>query len=145
MRLLFLILALGACAEAGKTGFGGRPDGATGGDSGSNRPPPPVAFVSHVHAPPGMMTKALDENSNDTIVLAKSIACTNNTTAFTTANSYYRVFDPGTTTTFHVTQVAFQVEDCEGVSGNGKAVTLKVGTYTGTPGNTLTTGSMQTL
>lgn len=145
MRLLFLFLALGACAEAGKTGLGGRPDAENGSGSGSNEPPPPDAFVSHIDAPPGMMTKTLDQNSNDTIVVASSIACTNNTTGFTTANSYYRVFDPGTTTTFHVTTVGFQVEDCEGVAGNGKAVTLKVGTYTGTPGNTLTTGSMSQL
>ncbi|HET9993552.1 MAG TPA: hypothetical protein VFQ65_33675, partial [Kofleriaceae bacterium] len=90
--------------------------------------------------------KTLDQNSSDTIKLNTAIACRNNTTGFTTANSYYRVFDPATATDFHVTTVGFQVENCQGSAGNGQIVTVKVGTYNGNVGaSSLTVANMATL
>ncbi|MEO6776369.1 MAG: hypothetical protein ABI467_25730 [Kofleriaceae bacterium] len=133
--ILFALVALGACAEAGKTGFQGRPDGSiTLVDSDMHQPPPPDAFVSHIDAPPNMMTKTLDQNSSDTITLNTAIACTHQSDGTTTANSYYRVFDPATQTDFHVTSVGFQVENSQGAAGNGQIVTVKVGTYNGNVG-----------
>jgi len=139
MRLLFLFLALGACAEAGKASIGGRPDGnITVADSSGSNAPPIDAFESHIDAPPGMQTKTLDENTSDTLVQNTAPACGN--AAGTDVNTYYRVFDlatNGITTDFHVTQVAFQVD-----ASGGQTVQVKVGTYNGTPGTTLATGSM---
>ena len=141
--LLLSLLALSACAQAGPSQITGHGDG---GIKLTDSGPILDAFVSHIDAPPGMMTKTLDENSSDTIKLATSIACTNQTTGFTHANNYYRVFDPatfGVTTDFHITAVAFQVENCSSTAG-GQVVTVKVGTYTGTPGATLN-GTMAVL
>lgn len=146
--LLFaMLLAFGACAQAGKVGFEGHGDGGIILVDGDMHQPPPVdAFVSHIDAPPNMMTKTLDQNSSDTIKLQTAITCRNNNTGFTTANSYYRVFDPGTTTDFHVTTVGFQVENCQGSAGNGQVVTVKIGTYNGSVGaSSLTVASMATL
>jgi len=149
--LLFaMLLAFGACAQAGKGGFQGVGDsGITLVDADTSHPPPD-AFVSHIDTPPNMMTKTLDENSNDTIDLQHSLACSsnlNNVPQYTLANSYYRVFDPsqfGITTDFHVTQVTFQV--LEATPGAGVTVTLKVGTYTGSlVGATLDTAAMTTI
>jgi hypothetical protein len=146
--LFATLFVMGACAEAGKPTFGGHTDG--GGiilvDGDVHQPPPPDAFVSHIDAPPNMMTKTLDQNSSDTITLNTSIACRNNTTGKTLANSYYRVFDPATTTDFHVTSVGFQVENCQGSAGNGQIMTVKVGTYNGNVGaSALTLANMATL
>ncbi|HEX7703371.1 MAG TPA: hypothetical protein VF403_21675 [Kofleriaceae bacterium] len=144
--LLFAVIALAGCAEAGKQQLSGHGDGGVIHVTDSSIVVPD-AFVSHIDAPPGEQTKTLDENSSDTIKLATSIACSNNTTGFTLANSYYRVFDPATfgiTTDFHVTQIGFQVEDCSSTAG-GQVVTAKVGTYNGTPGATITTGNMAVL
>src|SRR5450432_1569225 len=105
------VIALVGCAEAGKQQFVGHGDGGIIAVTDSSIVVPD-AFVSHIDAPPGEQTKTLDENSSDTIKLATSLACTNNTTGNTDPNSYYRVFDPATfgiTTDFHVTQIGFQV------------------------------------
>jgi hypothetical protein len=72
-----------------------------------------------------------------------AIACsatdqTTGETEYTDQNSYYRVFplaDFGITTAFHVTNVDFVVEDAE---DGPQTLTIKVGTYSGTPGTTLT-------
>ena len=123
-------------------------------DSGfANRPDAPVrpidAFVPPIDAPPGMMTKTLDQNTSDMLVGATSVACN---VAFpdigTHASKYYRVFPLSAfniTTDFHVSSVAFQIEDCE--SGNADCVTVNVdvGTYTGTPGASLTTSNLHQL
>jgi hypothetical protein len=145
--LFATLFVVGACAQAGKVNFQGRPDGGiTIVDSDMHQPPPPDAFVNHIDAPPGMMTKKLDQNSNDTIAIGKSIACSRNTDGTTTANSYYRVFDPATPTDFHITAVEFQVEATVGAAGNGQLVTLKVGTYNGNVGaGTLTLANMAPL
>jgi len=143
---LFAVIALAGCAEAGKQALSNHGDGGVIHVTDSSIVVPD-AFVSHIDAPPGEQTKTLDENSSDTIKLATSLACTNNTTGNTDPNSYYRVFDPATfgiTTDFHVTQIGFQVENCSSDSG-GQVVTAKVGTYNGTPGATITTANMAVL
>ncbi|HEY6034533.1 MAG TPA: hypothetical protein VIV58_09750 [Kofleriaceae bacterium] len=143
--LLFVtLLAVGACAQAGKSGIQIRTDG------GDVIPHPDAegqhidAFVNTIDAPPGMMTKTLTETASDSLQAASSIACGNSNQ--TQQNSYYRVFDLagfGITTDFHVTQITFQVEDCESAAGNGQIVTVKVGTYNSSiGGSTLATGNM---
>ncbi|MEO8840615.1 MAG: hypothetical protein ABI591_21900 [Kofleriaceae bacterium] len=143
---LVIGLALGACAEAGKSAIQGHTDG------GDNTHPDASgqhidAFVDHIDAPPGMMTKTLTETNSNTLEAASSIACGNANQ--TQQNSYYRVFDPATfgiTTDFHITQVTFQVEDCESAAGNGEVVTVQVGTYNGTPsGTTISTNNLAML
>src|SRR5450755_4654999 len=104
-RLLFLIVCLGACAEAGKASLSGRPDGSiiTLTDSSIT---PHDAFVNPIDAPAGMMTKTLTQTTSDTLVQNTAPACGNSTA--TDVNDYYRVFDlaaAGITTDFHVTQV----------------------------------------
>lgn len=142
--LLLSLIALAGCAQAGKQELSGHGDsGIHVTDSGTVLD----SFVSHVDAPPGEMTKTLDENSSDTIQLATSIACFDSGSGFTRANSFYRVFDPATfgiTTDFHVTQIGFQVEDCTSPAG-GQIVTAKVGTYNAAPGGTITTANMNVL
>jgi len=141
MRLLLIAILLASCAEAGKAGIEGRPDSAI---KLTDSTLPPDAFISRIDAPPGQMTKTLDQNSSDTIKLATALACSDQNTGFTLANSYFRVFDPsafGVTGDFHVTTVGFQVENCT----PSQTVTVKVGTYTGTPAATLSTANMSTI
>ena len=70
-----------------------------------------------------MQTKTLDENSSDTLDLNNALACSTNqgtTPLNTEANNYFRVFDPaafGITTTFHITQVSFQVNAADTAAG----------------------------
>ncbi|MEO8552160.1 MAG: hypothetical protein ABI678_19415, partial [Kofleriaceae bacterium] len=85
-----------------------------------------------------MQTKTLDENTSDTLVQFTAPAC--GTTTTTDVNTYWRVFDlatNGITTDFHITQVSFQVD-----TSSGQTAQVKVGTYNGTPGANLATGSM---
>jgi hypothetical protein len=142
----FIVLAATGCASAGKGDeIGGRPDG--GGihllDSDMNMPPVdgsrPIDAAPQPDAPPGEQTITLDQTPGDTFLTNNSIACPA-TTVGTSANTYYRVFDlaaAGITGTFHVTDVKFQVEDCESVNSDGAAVAVRVGTYSGTIGGTL--------
>jgi hypothetical protein len=146
-RGLALACLLAGCAEAAKTMDLGRPDG------GFNRPDsggkvyldaPPV----QPDAPPGMQTKTLSQTTSPTIAGGKSIACPSTAPMGTAANNYYRVFDLasfGVTTDFHVSKVSFQIEDCESGGATCATVSVKVGTYSGTPGATLSTGSMTML
>ncbi|CAN5410122.1 hypothetical protein BH11MYX1_BH11MYX1_19080 [soil metagenome] len=135
MRRLLFLVCLGACAQAGKADSTGRPDSAiTLGDSNTN----PDAFVVPIDAPPGMMTKTLTQTTNEMLVQNTAPACGNS--SGTDANSYYRVFDlgaAGITTDFKVTSVGFQVD-----YSTGQTATVRVGTYMGTPGTTLTTGNL---
>lgn len=120
----------------------------TGGfpDSSMSSPDAPMrvldAFVPPIDAPPGMTTKTLDQNTSDTLAADTSAACGyTGENIGTRASKYYRVFvlsDFGVTTAFHVSSVAFQVEDCE--SGDATCTTLNVdvGTYTPAPGPSLT-------
>jgi hypothetical protein len=130
-RLLFALLALGACAEAGKSGIQGRPDGQliTIDSSGQIVD----AFVA-ADAPPGMMTKTLSQTTSNTNLAGTAPAC--GSAAGNTANSYIRVFDLATfgiTTTFTVTQVTFQIDE----SDTGQTASVSVGTYVGSTGDTL--------
>lgn len=131
MRLL-LIASLGACAQAGKADVVGKnPDGGGIFVMDSTTRPPPDAFVNPIDAPPGVMTKTLDENTSDTIKLANTVACVNSSQE-TAAAQYWRVFNPANfqiTTDFKVTQVSFQVESSQSGDGNGQTVTVKVGIY----------------
>lgn len=151
MRLIAAVALLGACAQAGK-----QDNNFNRGDGGialhdSSGPPPPDAFVNPIDAPPGVMTKTLDENTNDMIAIPTSIACSDNINGvpqYTNASSYYRVFDPANyqiTTDFHVTQVGFQVENSTQNAGNGILVTVKVGTYDAVPATQLDTTKMAVL
>jgi hypothetical protein len=144
---LFLCLLLFGCASAGAPEVGGH-----GGDAGFTHPTdssghPVDTFVNTIDAPPGQQTKTLSETTSNTLRPVTSIACPAATVG-TSANIYYRVFDLATfgiTSDFHVTQVSFQVEDCETAGGNGTNVAVRVGTYNGTPGNTLTVANMTVL
>lgn len=151
MRLLLLPLVLVGCAQAGPPGFANHTDASVQPrpDSGEVTHPPIDAFVSHIDAPPGQMVKTLDENTNDTLAAGTAIACpSSDPFGDTAAASYFRVFDLATfniTTDFHVSQVSFQVDDCETFSGNGTTVTAKVGTYVGAGGNALALADLQML
>jgi len=98
---------------------------------------------------PGTQTRTLAQTNVQTIKAATSLACGSSSGPGTAANNYYRVFDLaayGITTDFHVTKVSFQVEACHSyISGNGAAVAVRVGTYSGTPGATLSSASMVVL
>src|SRR5450432_3943409 len=144
MRLYLCVLLVG-CASAGAPEVGGHGDAGFHTDASGH---PIDAFVNLIDAPPGQQTKTLSETTSDTIRAASSIACPAtffSSTVGTAANNFYRVFDPaafGITTDFHITQVSFQVEDCETSGGNGTTVAVSVGTYNGTPGVTLTIANM---
>jgi hypothetical protein len=145
MRLL-LFVTLAACAQAGAPEQGGHTDGGLKHPDGNGQQLD--AYVSHVDAPPGQQTKTLSETTSQTIKANTSVACPSSSGVGTAANNFYRVFDLATfgiTTDFHVTQISFQVEDCESIGGNGTVVQAQVGTYNGTPGTTLTLGSMTVL
>jgi hypothetical protein len=157
MRWLLLACLVG-CAQAGAPGGapsdapeGGRPNNPDSGFGMHIGAPmrPLDAFVPPIDAPPGMMTKTLDENTSDTLAGDTSVAC--NATfpdIGTLASKYYRVFalsSFGITTDFHVSKVAFQVEDCESAGPDCMTVTVDVGTYMGTPGATLSTANLHQL
>jgi hypothetical protein len=137
MSRLMWVICLGACAQAGKADITGRPDGAiTLGDSRTSAD----AFVVPVDAPPGVTTKTLTQTTDETLVQRTAPACGNSTGTGTDANNYYRVFDLGAAgipTDFKVTAVRFQVD-----YSTGQIATVRVGTYTGTPGTTLATNGM---
>ncbi len=149
--LIFALASpLVACAQAGAISEGGRPDG--GGfqhpDGNNNTNPDgnndtnPDAPVM-IDAPPAPGVVTLDQADSDTVTANNAIACpATDGGPGTSQNSYYRVFDlttvPGVTTGFAVSQVTFKVEDSESATGDGSTVTVGVGTYSGTVGNTLT-------
>jgi hypothetical protein len=138
MRLALLLLLAG-CASGGRDVT---LDASEPTDSSTQRD------AHMVDVPPGTMTRELTQTTSQTIQPATSIACGNNPPG-TNANNYYRVFDLaalGITGAFDVTEVAFQVEDSEGVSGTGgSTVAVRVGTYAGTPGDQLELSMMTIL
>lgn len=133
MRRLALLL-LGACAS------GGQPD-----------VPDATRVDSHltdtvlIDGPP---TQTLSQTSSNLLEAGTSQACLAQS-AGTAPNNYYRVFDLpafNIATDFHVTQVSFQVEHCNDLNGTmGTSVVVRVGTYTGTPADTLTLANMTLL
>jgi hypothetical protein len=146
MRLgIFVVLATTGCATAdrGETiTVGGHPDSGFGSNTidapGGQQIDAPAQMM--IDAPPGQQTMTLTQNSSPTLLANNSIACgAASPDIGTTQNTYYRVFDLpslGINTDFNVTTVSFQVEDCES-NGTGAAVAVRVGTYNGTPGATL--------
>ena len=115
-------------------------------DAPAGRPDAPTrpidAFVPPIDAPPGMTTITLDQNMSDMLVGDTSVACQyTEPNIGTRASKYYRVFvlsDFNITTAFHVSSVAFQVEDCESGGANCTSLNVDVGTYTPAPGPSLT-------
>ena len=105
------------------------------------------APMQMIDAPSGPQMVTLTQTTSQALKALNSIACGAN--GYTRSNNYYRVFDlaaMGVTGDFHVSQVTFQVESCDHVAaGNGINVAVRVGTYSGTPGNTLTTANMNIL
>ena len=106
--------------------------------------------AKRVDAPPGAQTKELVQTSSQAIEAGTSIACANNPPG-TNANNYYRVFDlaaAGITSDFLVSKVTFKVEDSHRVGTNvpgGSSVAVRVGTYSGTPGDQLDNSMMTIL
>lgn len=133
MRRLALLL-LGACAS------GGQPD------------IPDALRVDGMHvdtvlidAPP---MQTLSQTASNLLEAGTSQACLAPSSG-TAPNNYYRVFDLAAfdiTTDFNVSQVTFQVEHCDQLNGSaGATVVVRVGTYSGTPGETLTLANMTVL
>jgi hypothetical protein len=90
----------------------------------------------------------LSQNASTTIEAGISAGCLGSQSG-TAANNYYRVFDLATfgiSTDFHVYQVQFQIEHChEFATSAGKDVTVRIGTYSDTPGETLALNAMTIL
>jgi hypothetical protein len=132
----------GVTADANTTG---QPDGNT--ITVDAKPPIDAA----IDAPPGPITRTLTQTTSQTIKAANTVVCANNATRDTRANNFYRVFDLpalGINSAFTVTQVSFQVEHCDKrnvVGGTCTNVAVRVGTYSGTPGATLTNANMTIL
>jgi len=127
-----MLLAVGllvGCASA-NLGSNSNPDGQPG-DS-QNEPdtsPPDSAPVQ----------ATLQQTTNTTVTDLNSVACAqsdgNGNLLFTHANSWYRVYslaDAGITGSFDVSKVTFGVES----SQNEPPLTIKVGSYGGTPDDT---------
>ncbi len=88
----------------------------------------------------------LTETTNDTINYGGSIACGDNNTGSTRDNIWYRAFQlsdfSAITGGMHITGVSFLVQDAL----SSLAVTVKIGSYTGTVGGTsLSTGQISSL
>lgn len=101
-----------------------------------------------IDAPVGPMTRTLTQTTSQTLKAGNTIACSNSTTGHTRDNSFYRVFDlpaMGINAAFTVSQVSFQVEHCDHINNTGCVVAVRVGTYAGTPGATLTPASITIL
>jgi hypothetical protein len=104
------------------------------------------ASMTTTDAPVGPMTRTLSQTTSTALKAGNSIACGN--ALGTRANNYYRVFDlpaMGITTPFSVSQVSFQIEHCHHNSNIGCTLAVRVGTYAGTPGATLSTAAMTIL
>jgi hypothetical protein len=88
-------------------------------------------------SPPQPVTATLRQTTNETVAPNNSVACAqidggSGALLFTHANSWYRVYslsEAGISGTFNVSSVTFAVESAQ----NEPPVTVKVGTYSGTP------------
>lgn len=133
--LRWLALALPACASGASPDVGG--DASASADAGQA-----TIDGAPVDAP---ALRTLSQTTSQQLEPATSIACPA-TTAGTAANNYYRVFDLvayGIDRDFHVTQVSFQVEHSDQIGGSGgSTVVVRVGTYAGTPADTLVPADM---
>ncbi|HEY5950887.1 MAG TPA: hypothetical protein VIV40_35585 [Kofleriaceae bacterium] len=143
MRWLAIVLA--GCASAG-TPDNAVVDSNPGGGSDGNQI---VIDGSMTDGPSGPMTRTLTQTTSQTIKALNSVACPGSTSATTSSNNYYRVFDlpmMGITAPFNVTKVSFQIEQCQPTSGTTCTnVAVRVGTYGAIPGATLATANMTIL
>ena len=141
MRWLLVVLV--GCASAGADQSG--VDAHVGGTDSNNQ----MKLDSSVQmsdAPIGPQMRTLTQTTSQTLKAGNNIAC--GTAPYTGANNYYRVFDlaaAGITGAFTVSKVSFQVEHCHNDNNNGCTVAVRVGTYTGTPGATLSNSNMTIL
>jgi hypothetical protein len=94
-----------------------------------------------------VMTRTLTQTASMQLEPLASASC--NASPGTAATNYYRVFDLAAfdiQSDFTVTGVSFQVEHCERFADNNSTnVTVRVGTYSGTVGETLTLADMVVL
>jgi hypothetical protein len=135
--LFVLVAGLVGCAQAHNETIGGRPDagGITIHDSntgGGDDTGMTIDAMGHPDgsASGGTATLSQTTANNDTQV---GLACGNATTGYTSANSYYRVFQLSTygiTGTFHVTGVDFIVS----AAANSPPLKVSIGTFNGTAG-----------
>lgn len=120
---------LAGCAAANVTPSGGNADAPTGDPDGPEVDPP--------DSPSNPVPATLQQTTNATVADGNSVACAQIDTAsgallFTHANSWYRVYslaEAGITGAFNISSVTFAVESAQ----NEPPVTVKVGTYSGTP------------
>ena len=132
MRMLWAAASLLAgCASANVDIPNNNPDGPAAGDGPDVDPPD--------GPPPQPVAATLAQTTNATVAPNNSVACgqvdnatTPPTLLFTNANSWHRVYslvEAGITGAFNVSTVTFAVENAK----NEPPVTVKVGTYAGTP------------
>lgn len=139
-RYLVAVLLIG-CASASTDGGGNRPDaGGNRPDSGGGGEDAGVDAAPEPDAGPQMVT--LSQTADTNVAAESSLACGG--AGYTSENSYYRVFtlsSMGITKPFNVSEVQFGVQE----AGGAPTVQVKIGTYSGTPGNTLNTAMITPL
>jgi hypothetical protein len=163
VRWLLLATLIGCAQATAPNSFGSRVDSGVGGQDDANttfedapgpRPDAPASGSGSGSGSgsSGPMTKTLDEAKSDTALANTAEVCPATSGGGTDTNSFFRVFTLSSfsiTTAFDVTNVDFWVEDADAnannPNGTGVNVTVKIGTYSGTPGATLSTGSMTQL
>jgi hypothetical protein len=129
MRWLLICLALAGCARAGKENsiIGGLTDARPRGDA-TEIPLPDAA------TPDAVPQTTLTQTVSNSIAVDNSFACP------VGSNSYYRVFtlaDYSITSTLHVTQIDFGIQDAAAGSGaSSQPATVNIGTYGGPLGDT---------
>lgn len=127
---------LAGCASAAvdPSGLGGPdPDAPSQPDDGPDVDPPDSP------GNPNPQAATLSQTTNNTVAVNNSAQCSNfdgnGNVLLTHENSWYRVFslaEAGITGSFTVSKVTFAVE----IANNEPPVTVKVGTYSGTPNDT---------
>lgn len=121
--LLALACLLAGCAAAGVAPTGNNPDSPSAPKDGPDDEP---------DSPPAPVEARLLQTTNETVAADNSVACVSTQTA---SNSWYRVFslaEAGITGAFNVSKITFAVE----TSTNEPPLTVKVGSYAGTPNDT---------
>ncbi len=148
VRWLFVTFVVG-CASAEPPGQSGVDSGVPGDGNEVTLDSDMPLIDAMVDAPPGPQTRTLSQTTSNTLKALNSIACASNGDGSTRDNSYYRVFDLpalGINAPFTVSQVSFQIEHCDQLTGSaGCTVAVRVGTYNGTPGATLTSANITIL
>ena len=116
MRWSLLSLCFAGCALATSADHQGN-DHTDGGFTHADSSIKPLdAFVNHVDAPARPADQDPRREHQRHVAAPRAGSRAPAADEGTTANNYYRVFDPSTfgiSTAFHVTQISFQVEDCE--------------------------------